>query len=539
MRMPKFMLCLAPLLFLANPTPAGAPADTAPALLVQVRSLDRVFEQTKLILSLIGREELGPKIDGLLRAKIGPGGIEGVDHKKPLGVVVSFGKDIGDIAPLFLVPISDEKAFLKMLETNRVKFEKGKNDRYTINLGRDVVAIEVHFRFTKGYLAATILNAEAIEDATLGAALKHLGNDGPTFSAALRLDKVPLAARQLALAEFEKFYAPLLKEKGDGPLKSAQEFQVATLESMGGLVKSILTEGRELKFSLDLEPKSKKVFANLSLTAQSGSELEKTLASLEKQESRFGSLVSDKIMFNAVINMALPEKVHKAFGAFFDEIKTLALADLTDKAKRLEAEALLTLMEPTFQQGKVDAFFVMDVTKENTLDYFVAVGLKDGKKLEAKLRTLVEEARKAMPEKERDRIKLDFAKEGGLSVHRIQIPDSPEFAALSLMLGDSSAYFIFRDDAMFVSLGKGGLDRIKQAATGAKSAKAPLLLYRADVHQLAGLMAGKGGPGGLDKLFPPGSDSTVLMRIEGGRALTVRIELPLNVFLMSRIVERK
>jgi len=540
MRTRNLMLCLLPLCLFASRLDAGAKAEaTAPALVVQVRSLDRVFDQAKLILSLIGRDEIADKIDGLLRAKIGAGGFEGVDHKKPFGVVVNFGKEIHEISPLFLVPISDEKAFLKVLENNKVRVDKGKSGHYTARIGRDI-EIEVYFRFANGYLYATMLSQDAIADAKLIAPSKILGDkDGPALAATLRIDQVPLAARQIALGEFEKIYASLLREKTDTGVKSANAMIEASLENVAAAVKSILMDGQELKFTLDLDAKTKTIALDFALAGKPGSDLAKSIDDLGKQESRFGGLVSDKNMFNAVMNVALPEKMHKAMESLFDEVKAKALEELTDKTKRMQAEGLFAVIEPTFKSGRADAFFLMNVGPDKTLDYLVALGVKDGKKMEKTLRALVEKARAAMPKKDQDKIKLDFAKHAGVAIHRIEIPEGREFDAVAGLLGDRSAYFAFRDDAAFVALGKGGVEAIKNAVSLAKPAKAPLLLYRADMSKLATLMAGLEGGKDVGALFPAGGDNLVLIRIEGGRALTARIQLPLNVFLMSRKVEKK
>ena len=423
-------------LFLAAPVQAGT-AEKPPALVVQVRSLERVFDHTKLILSLIGQEEIAGKVEGLLKSKIGPGGLEGVDQKKPFGVVVRFGKDLDDVSPLILVPIADEKAFLKLLESNKLKFTKGKNDLYTAKVGT-VIEIEIFFRFSKGYLCATVLNPSAVDPERLPAdPAKALGGtEGPAFAATLRLDQVPLTARQLALGEFEKFYAPLLKEKDGGGGKAFHELQMATLEALAEAVKAVLLDGKEATFTLDIQPKTRKLEARLSLTGQKGTDLAKAIAAMGENKSRFAGMISDKALFNAVWNWQMPEKMTKAWGGFFADIKEKAIADLSDKGKQLQARALFAILEPTFKTGHLDAFLHFDVTSAKTLAYVAGVEVKDGKKLEKELRGLVEEARKIMVDK--DKIQLDFAKAEGVSIHRLEIPETRDLAALKALLGEAA-----------------------------------------------------------------------------------------------------
>lgn len=524
-----------PLFFLSPPAlPAGDKAiESPPALVVQVRSLERVFDQAKLVLSLIGQEEIADKVEAMLRAKIGAGGLEGVDLKKPLGVVVRFGKDIDDISPLVLVPISDEKAFLKVLEKNKVKFTKGKNDVYTVRVGRDI-EIELYFRITKGYLHLTLLNQAALAEARLADPEKLLGGaEGPTFSVTARIDLIPLAARQIALAKVEEMAAPLFKEGGGS--KAQRDFARAMLEGAGAALKAILDEGQEFRFTLDIDAKSKKLSANASLTAKPGSALAKTLETLGNQQSLFGSLLTDKAAFNAVINAPFPDNAKKALADVFAELKEGALKELTDAKKKIQAQALFAVLEPSFKEGKMDAFVMMNPSAGKTVTYLVALRVKDGMKLEKELRKLVEEARALMAKKDHDKIQLDFAKEGGVSIHRFAIPEGPEFAKVLPILGDPNVYFALRDDAIFVGVGKEALEAVKGSAKNAKPGKAPLLSYRADMKQMASVLAGvEGLPPGIEKLFAEAKDNVVVLRVDGGAALTARVELPLNIFLLGK-----
>src|SRR5262245_64095962 len=143
----KLLFLALPILFAVPMAQAGGKTDP-PALLVQVRSAERVLDHVKLILSLIERQDIAEKVEAMLKAKIGPEGVAGVDLKRPLGVAVSFikGEDI-QIAPLILVPISDEKAFLKLLETNKVKVTRGKNDIFTADVPSGDIPLEFYFRF--------------------------------------------------------------------------------------------------------------------------------------------------------------------------------------------------------------------------------------------------------------------------------------------------------------------------------------------------------------------------------------------------------
>src|SRR5688572_2529478 len=103
---------------------AGAPA-APPTFVVRVRSIDTLIENAKLLVTLAGREEIAQQVEGLIKAKIGVKGLEGIDTKRPIGAYGRFGKEIDDIAGAVLVPIADEKAFVGLLEDQNFVVTKG------------------------------------------------------------------------------------------------------------------------------------------------------------------------------------------------------------------------------------------------------------------------------------------------------------------------------------------------------------------------------------------------------------------------------
>src|SRR5258708_5908965 len=113
---PKLALPWLALIALGTATPRAAAQVTPPTVAVRVRSLDTVIDHVKLLVALAGREEAAKQIEGLIKTKIGPKGLEGVDPARPLGAFARYGKDIEDVSGAILIPIADEKVFLNFLE---------------------------------------------------------------------------------------------------------------------------------------------------------------------------------------------------------------------------------------------------------------------------------------------------------------------------------------------------------------------------------------------------------------------------------------
>src|SRR4051812_16339936 len=115
----RWFSCLALVGLMAVPVLARAgddKQDSAPTLVFRVRSIDTIFENVKFLARMAGKEDLGQQIEGVIKAKTGPRGLEGIDTRRPFGVYSHLGDDISEAAGVVMVPVADEKAFLGLLE---------------------------------------------------------------------------------------------------------------------------------------------------------------------------------------------------------------------------------------------------------------------------------------------------------------------------------------------------------------------------------------------------------------------------------------
>src|SRR3954470_12495373 len=88
----------------ALPAPVPAQAPAPPTLVVRLRSLDTLFESGKLLAAAAGKEQVLTQLEDLLKSKIGPKGLEGIDLKRPLGLYAQVGKELTDLKAVLLVP---------------------------------------------------------------------------------------------------------------------------------------------------------------------------------------------------------------------------------------------------------------------------------------------------------------------------------------------------------------------------------------------------------------------------------------------------
>jgi hypothetical protein len=146
--------------------------------------------------------------------------------------------------------------------------------------------------------------------------------------------------------------------------------------------------------------------------------------------------------------------------------------------------------------------------------------LVDGDKIE----DLVKETVAKIPEKERAQIKLDASSIGEVKVHKLDVASKFDKNGKQL-LGDNPIYIAFRKDAVLVVLGENGLATLEEAIKAAPGT-APLASGRLNLKNLVPLM--KDEPQAAEfakRTFTKAGDDAVIMKAEGGEAVSVHVEL--------------
>src|SRR5438477_5995850 len=93
-------------------------------------------------------------MEKMLKNRIGPNGLEGIDAKKPIGLYGSVKAKVDKSEVVLLLPIADEKAFLTVLDDLDIKAKKSADGVYTAEV--ENVRFPVLFRFANGYLYGTV-----------------------------------------------------------------------------------------------------------------------------------------------------------------------------------------------------------------------------------------------------------------------------------------------------------------------------------------------------------------------------------------------
>jgi hypothetical protein len=514
---------------------AGDKTADIPAVVVRIKSLNALLENLNLVVKLVGQDDAALAIEGVIKSKIGKMGLQGVDPARPFGGYVRFGKSIDDVNGAILIPISDQKTFLKLLEDQNLEVAKGKDDIYTYKTNKN---IDVYFRFAQQYLFITSVNTESIKGKNLVDPAKALTITGDaTISVAARLDRIPNDVKLIVLEHLKETMVAAKKNAPLAESKVQEAFRVALLDDVQRLGAALIRDAGEVRFDLDVSEKTKEMTVNLSVAAMPNSDLAKSIKSLGDLKSPLAALATKDAAFHGAVHFSLPAALNQALSDVVDETAQKSLEGIQDPLKKKQADTLFKALLPSAKSGEFQAVAVALGPKDKHYTFVGAVKLKDALKLGSTVHDLIQDALKTIPEDQRGKIQLDFDKAGAIAIHRFEIPKNPALDKLTgEVAGDKYLYLAFRDDALFVALGKEALPSLKNALAQKEAVASLPLVFDFDVARMAPLMAQTDEHKALAaKLFPAGQSGRVRLSIEGGSSLSARLQMQLNVleFLMK------
>ncbi len=528
--LPFFALCgflALPLVARSAPEIKPEKKTAAPSVVLRVQCIDELLANFKYLAHIVGRDEEAKKAEDWLKLQAGPKGFEGIDTKRPLGAYAIMKEDLASSTIVALIPISDEKAFLELLEKQvndgTIKLEKGKDGVYNVEL--QSLGTTIYFRFAHKYAYVTFPNADAIaKDVILTPAqvLPDDENKNTVLSLTLHIDQLPKETRDYAVSQVKARLGDLKEEKSDGETKAQQELKAAVIDELSKQIVAVIEEGGALALRLNLDRKANDISLELALGAKEDTKLSGTILELGKTKSSTAGLISPESVMNLQVNMTVPENIRKLIGPAIDEAVTKGLSEEKDATKKALAEKALQALLPTVKAGVLD--MAVDFRGPGKDKYYTLVGgvkITDGANAEKTLRQII----KDLPENEHAKVTLDVAKEGAISIHQVEMKDVDE--DFKKTFGNSSAYFAVRSDVVFLALGEDALPALKDALkTQPKVGKpAQFELSAARLAEMAGKEQPEAARAAVKAFGDSKQGDKVRFGLEAGKELKVRISM--------------
>jgi hypothetical protein len=513
-------------------------ADVKPAVVLRVDAVDNLDEQGRYLAELLGKGEEYKQFVATLKEKTGPKGLQGLDAKKPVGLYATVSKELLKSDVVVLLPIVDEKAFVKTLEKIPLKVEKGDDGLYTVKPESIPFVEKVMFRFANGYLYATV-KANAYPGAKLDKESLPKPEDvlaegtGSLAALTLNLDQIPNEFRDLALTQVSQHLAAARDKEGPGETKAVKTLRLAVLDEAGDQIKSILKYAATLSLRVDLDRKTNDASVALKLTPEAGSKLAKDIASMKPASSLSGSVSAADSAARLAVHLTLPERIRAVIGPAIDDAFKDALENEPAEKKRELAKGALDALKPTIKAGVLDAAldFRGPGAKGKATVLFVAA-VKDGQGIEKAIR----KAHDSLPKEARDNFTWNAEKVGDVNIHKGTFPAGNK--VYEFLMGDGPGYVAYRDDALFLTMGEGSLPTIKDAIK-AERRSGKVLDASVAVKRLVPfvLVGGDQLVKIANKVFKAEGDDGVTLNLTTGKALELKLTAKTPILTFAREVD--
>jgi hypothetical protein len=533
-----FFVAVLGLAALSAPPRLCAADAAAPTLVVRVRSIDSLLADLKYLTSVAGRGDEAKQLDAQLK-KAFPKGFQGIDSKRPLGLYAFLDADgvLKESKVVVLLPVSDEKTFIGVLENFNLK--PAKNDDGTYTISADNLPVPIHLRFANNYAYFSALHKSPLDKDKLIPPGKIFSESYPELiSASFRIDQIPDTHRKLAIGAAEVHISSVEEEKPAGETQVQHHFKVQAAKEITKHFETVLKEGEELTVRLDVNRTARELAVELGLSGKPDSSIASTFKALGSSESAFAGLLSADAALNLIVHGALPEPLRKALGPVIDEGARTGLEKEKDPARRAQGEKLLKALSPSLKSGELDAAVTLRGPGEGKHYTLVAaLKLKDGNDIDGVVRDLI----KGLPEDARKLIKLDADSAGDVKIHRLDVQQAFDEDARKTF-GDNPFYVALRPDALLVAGGEGGLHALKEALS-VKPGVAPPVELDLSLARFVPLMGKKqktDPAAAAQKAFGDDREHDKLhVRLEGGKALKISVKMDAAVLKFFGLMENK
>jgi hypothetical protein len=517
--------------------PAAAQADKAgPAVIVQVAPLGKALADVKAIVRTVAGDEPVKKMEEAIKDGLGEKGFDGIDLlRAPVGYVnldkLESFENPKDLSGVVLVPVTGEKEFVAFLKRLKLDVEpvKGKDGLYRIDPRDEPAPFPVRMRFADRYA--------------------HIGLNLPD-EGALAADKLVPASKLVNPAErglfaYTTYYGRMPKALIEQSIKQTEKttdqlkglpLPPGASDALGNAMKSILKMSEQMYREGDVavvrvfhDAATAEVGYEMTLKAKPNTTLAKEIAARKSAANRFAGLVGDTTAAGLVAQLpTFTPEIRDAIASGLEAVRKSAAQEAPQEYRAAADEALAGLIR-TVKSGEFDLGAVLNGPDKNG-HFTVAAGVSfdDPSKLEKELRALHKNA----PEEVRNMIKLDDAKAGDVSVHRMAVglflpPEAKQ------VFGDKASVCVaFAPKAIHLTFGPAAVEAIKTAiAVKPGPAKAlDLVVNPARAHKLAAAINPQAAEALAKALGTEDARMSALtIAVEGGEELRIRFAVALKV----------
>jgi hypothetical protein len=448
------------MLILPAAVPAGA-QSIKPALVLTLAPYDQLRSDLFYLSRLAGQEQFAAQIEMLIDLPTGNSGLRGIDRKKPMGAYFGWvGPREDDGVLVLLIPVTDQTAFFDMLGNLNIKPTQDNDGVYSANV--ENVPDPVYLRFAGGYAYVSPHDKRGLADDRLLAPGDALaGRNGSEASLTVNIDRVPDAFRDRVVAEFLQVMEEAKRRPSPFETAWQRKFRQAMFDESTMSLKKDLANLDEMSLRLDLDRAAGDIALTMKVAAKPGTTAAADLQKYVQASSITAGLMNKDAAISGTMYFYVPERIRGIFDSLIDDGRAETLANAKDQSERATLTTVFDAFMPTLRSSEFDGTFNLQGPDGNGL--YTLVGgfrVKNGARMEQAFRN-------EAPKDPTTDVRFDVDRAGTVSIHRLVAPDMDRDGLR--IFGGNTVYLAFRDDAVLVALGSGGLGAIKDALKVAPS----------------------------------------------------------------------
>jgi hypothetical protein len=421
-----------------------------PLAVISLRAPDDLISDVEYLLEVTGTAPFGqfimPQVKGYL---------QGIDGKKPIGLVVSVEDDRP--VPMGFLPVTNLKAFLTQLEP-QLGTPTDAGDGVLQMQGPQSVYVKEQDGWA--YIAQSAEDLEQLPDPR-----EALGDMDTQYDLAIRahIENIPEAYKQMALGQIKTGLEQGLQNADDPNARAMAEAQVSQLTQL-------IAEAGQLTLGWGVDREGQQTYLDISMTARPGTKLAEQLAASREAKTDFaGFLTEDAAISLNMTGVISPDDIPQTV-ATLENVEKSALReieqdeDLPDDAARAAAQRLVTtffaMAKSTIETGKLDSCTSV-ILKEKAMTLVSAAHVASGSEVESAVKQLVEIA-KNEPDIDFSSVKFNADEHAGVRFHTMSL-DIPEEEYARRVLGDKLNIVVGAGEtSAYLAVGSDGLDHLKR-----------------------------------------------------------------------------
>ncbi len=496
--MKKFLQSTLALAVLLTGATLARAQNNPPVLMVALPSVDDLMADIDFVGQLVGQATARPMVEGMVKS------LKGLDHTKPIGLVVSIDNEKPN--PILLVPVTSAKDLITSISMFGI-IGPPQDDGGVLHVNSPQGDLFV--REQNGWAAITH-DKDLQPPADPMKALAGLNADYD-IGARVYLQNLSPELRKKAIDQIRQVmaFAAAMQQQQGGELGGLSQ---QSMDQQIQMIERLLNEADQITLGWKLDRQAKNTHFDVTFTAVPGSSLAKDLLQVADARTNFAGFISpDAAVTMNFTGKSSPEQIEQAITTL-EQLKTKAEqavdndTNLPDDNARSQVKTvlrqLLDVIEKTVRTGKSDAGGIL-VLAPNKFQAVVGGFVADSAGLEAAVKNLITLAKGDAEFNSMATVKFDLETYKDVKFHQVsvKVPEGEEDA--KKIFGDTvDVYFGAGKDSAYAALGKGGLDLAKSvidksAAEPNKSvlpfqlsvALAPIFNFASSVNNEPGLAA--------------------------------------------------